>query len=71
MTKTCKNCVNCIKGTIFWSCENCYGSVGMPVKCNPPYDEACKNWSDNSKDIDKAVDELRNFVDHYWEGSDD
>ena len=70
MTKTCGNCINCVKGTL-WACENCYGSVGMPVQCNPPYDEACKNWSNKPEDRDQAANELRDFVDHFWERSDD
>ena len=71
MNKTCGNCINCWKNDKFWSCENCEGSVGMPVKCNPPYDEACSNWSNRPEDRDKAANELRDFVDHYWEESDD
>lgn len=69
--KSCGNCVNCFKGSSFWFCENCASSVGMPVKCSPPCDEACKNWSDDPKDYDKASDALRDFIDHFWDDCDD
>ena len=66
MEKSCGNCVNCFKGEEFWSCENSDSAMGMPVKCNPPYDEACSHWSDNPADYEKQVNALRNFVDNYW-----
>ena len=66
--RTCGNCVQCVKHDAFWSCENSFESVGMPVKCSPPYDEACPNWTDNPADIDKPSDRLRDFVDHFWDG---
>ena len=65
--KSCANCVNCFKGEEFWSCEDCSDYLGMPVKCSPPYDGACKNWSDDPADIHKASDALRDFVDHFWD----
>lgn len=67
MKKSCGNCVNCLKGSEFWSCENYSHSVGMPVKVSPPYDEPCSNWSDNPKNRDKSLDGLRDFVDHFWD----
>lgn len=69
--KSCGNCVNCIKhigsNKELWSCENYDKSVGMPVQVSPPYDDACSNWSNNPKDIDKASDALRYYVDHFWD----
>ena len=68
--KTCATCVNCGKLESFWSCENYSGSLGMPVKVNPPYDKPCENYSENPEDIDKAADALRDFVDHFWDDID-
>ena len=65
--KSCGNCVNCCKGESFWSCENYAGGVGMPYDVSPPNDEACKNWSDDPKDMNKAADALCDFVDHFWD----
>ena len=69
--KSCGNCIHCFKGNDFWSCEDSYEACGMPVKCSPPYDEACRNWSDNPDDMGKPSEELRNFVDHFWGEEDD
>lgn len=71
--KTCSNCINCEKygdKKERWTCENVAGSEGWPCDCTPPYDDACKNWSDDPKDKDKAQDALRYFVDHFWDDRD-
>ena len=71
--KSCGNCVNCEKfgdNKERWTCENVAGSEGWPCDCSPPHDDACKNWSDNPADKDKAQDELRCFVDHFWDDRD-
>ena len=71
--KTCGNCIQCEKyisstdGKEKWSCENYYSGVGMPFDVYHPHDEACPNWTDNPKDKDKPSDNLRHFVDHYWD----
>lgn len=41
--------------------------IGMPFNVTPPHDEACSNWSDDPKDKNRPVDELRYFVDHFWD----
>lgn len=48
--KTCGNCVNCEKLDTFWACDE-YGFFhgGVPVHCEPPYDEACELWTDDPK----------------------
>ena len=63
--KTCGNCINCWKNNKFWSCENCEGALGMLVKCDPPFDKTCKNWSNKPEDRDRAANELGIFVEHY------
>lgn len=68
--RLCDNCVNCIKGSDFWSCENYENSVGMPFKVSPPYNEACSNWSDDPEEKDKASDSLMDFVESYLGGWD-
>ena len=70
MKKSCGNCVNCEKYGNSWACENVAGSEGWPCDCAPPHDEACKNWSDNLADKDKAQDALRYFVDHFHDDDD-
>lgn len=50
MKRTCGNCVHCYKvHDKLWCCEeygyNCNG--GVPVHCEPPYDEACMFWTDD------------------------
>lgn len=73
MKKTCGNCVNCEKygeNKQMWSCENYDKGVGMPYDVAPPNDKACSNWSNNPKDKDRPQNELRYFVDHYWDGRD-
>ena len=49
MNKNCGNCVNVIKSKNSWCCEK-YGFYhgGMPVSCNPPYDDACELWTDDT-----------------------
>ena len=73
--KSCGNCIQCDKyftdGKEHWTCENYDRGCGMPVNVYPPHDEACSNWSDNPKDKDKPQDELRYFVDHFWDEVDD
>lgn len=69
--KTCGNCVNCVKGEKFWACENYSHSAGMPVRCSPPNDEACENWSSDPNDTDKPVDAMRRFTDSFFETIDD
>ena len=72
--KSCENCVNCEKygeNKEKWACENYYYGVGMPYDVAPPNDEACPNWSDKPEDKDRANDELRYFVDHFWDDADD
>lgn len=71
VTKSCENCVNCEKHSTGWACENVAGSEGWPCDCTPPNDAACRNWSDNPADRDKAQDELRYFIDHFWDDDDD
>ena len=71
ITKTCANCVNCIKGEQRWVCENCSASVGMPVYCDPPHDEACNNWSLNPEDADKPIDEMYDYDDEFDEDEED
>lgn len=50
--KSCGNCANCIKlkdGT--WVCEEYgfyHGGIA-PVRCEPPYGEACDLWTDDPK----------------------
>ena len=73
MKKSCGNCVNCEKygeNKEKWACENYDKGVGMPYDVAPPNDEACSNWSDNPKDKDRPQNELRYFVDHYWDERD-
>ena len=46
-TESCGNCVFCDKtaeGTDeeVWICEECY--YGMTVRCDPPYDKACRHY---------------------------
>ena len=68
MEKSCGNCVQCEKKLgHFWCCENSYDACGMPVRCDPPYDEPCKNWSDDPRSIGKPSEALRHFVDHFWD----
>lgn len=73
-TKSCSNCIQCEKyisdGEEMWSCENYDRGVGMPYKVTPPYDTACSNWSDDPKDKNKPADDLRYFVDHFWDERD-
>ena len=71
MKKTCGNCLNCFKAGDDWSCEDFIDSVGMPVTCNPPHDEACPNWTDDPNERHKPQEALRYIVDHFWEGCDD
>ena len=76
MKKSCGNCVQCEKGIWsdgkeHWTCENNDRACGMPVGVNPPYDEACSNWSDDPDDKDKPQDALRDFVYHFWDDYDD
>ena len=69
MHKNCGTCVHCWKSADgSWDCENYENSVGMPVRVNPPHDEACGNWSDNPVDKDKPINSLRHFIDHFWDG---
>jgi hypothetical protein len=70
MAKSCGNCVNCEKYGELWTCENVAGSEGWPCDCTPPNDVACRNWSNNPADKDKAQDALRYFVDHFWDNAD-
>lgn len=74
--KTCANCINCgkftdKKGKVIWSCECFDKSVGMPVDVSPPYNEACSNWTDDPKEMGKAVDDLYNFINNFWANCDD
>lgn len=73
--KSCGNCIQCEKwtsdGKEQWSCENYDRGVGMPVNVAPPNDEACSNWTDDPKEKDKPSDELRDFIDHFWDEADD
>ena len=49
--KSCDNCVNNYHGT----CEE-YGffkGMGVPVHCEPPYNEACDLWTDDPKKANK------------------
>ena len=49
--KNCGNCINCDKvSDTNWCCET-YGFYycGAPVHVEPPYDEACKMWTDDPK----------------------
>lgn len=74
-----KTCQTCIQVEHYytddlkehWSCENCSEALGMPVNCNPPYNEACKNWTDDIGQKDKPTDALHYFIDHYWEDEND
>lgn len=47
--KSCANCVNCDKLDTFWACEEYgfYHNGHTPVRCDPPYDEACELWTDD------------------------
>ena len=46
MDKACGNCANNDNGT----CEEYgYYHCGVPVCCDPPYDEACELWTDDPK----------------------
>ena len=73
--KSCGNCIQCEKYTFGgkerWTCENYAGGEGWPYDVTPPNDEACANWSDNHDDKDRPQDELRYFIDHYWDEEDD
>ena len=75
LKKSCGNCIQCDKymsdGKEQWACENYDKGIGWPVDVKPPNDEACSNWSDKPEDKDKPQDELRSFIDHYWDGWDD
>lgn len=65
MSKSCGNCVNCEKygeNNATWACENCKGQEGWPVTCNPPYDEACENWSDNPRERGKPLEAMRRIT---------
>lgn len=51
MDKSCGNCANCDKvRDDDWVCEE-YGfyHAGVPVHCEPPYDEACDFWTDDPR----------------------
>lgn len=75
MSKSCGNCARVHKytsnGKEVWACEESFDAVGMPVHCEPPYDDACRNWTDNPNDVGKEEDALRYFIDHYWDNRDD
>ena len=72
--RTCGNCVNCEKyesnGKEKWACENYEYGVGMPFDVTPPHDKACRNWSNDPKERNGPENELRYFVDHYWDERD-
>lgn len=72
--KSCGNCARCDKyisnGKETWACEESENSVGMPVNCYPPYDEACRNWTDDINEKGKLDDALRDFVDHFCDDYD-
>lgn len=50
--KKCDNCENCDKmADDVWVCEEYgfyYGGYA-PVRCDPPYNEACEYWTDDPK----------------------
>lgn len=73
--KSCGNCIQCEKyisdGKEMWVCENFDRGIGMPFDVKPPNDTACSNWTDNPADKDKPQDELRDFIDHFWDEADD
>ena len=72
--KSCGNCINCEKiekNGLGWTCENYDRGVGMPFDVTPPHDDACGNWSDNPEDKDRPQNELRDFIDHFWDEADD
>ena len=74
--RSCANCIQCEKskrddGRDWWVCENYDRGVGMPFDVTPPNDGACSNWTDDPEEKDRPQDELRYFVDHFWDESDD
>lgn len=75
--KSCGNCIQCEKynadGTEAkqWTCENYDRGVGMPFDVTPPRDNACSNWSDKPEDKNRPENEMREFIDHFWDDWDD
>lgn len=70
--KSCENCIQCekytdSKGQKRWVCENAFGQEGMPVTCDPPYDEPCENWTDDESRFNEPQNAMHYFTDHYWE----